>query len=90
MRSPAKTWAEDLKDTGIGVNVLTSGPTATELARAALGEAGMTAFGAMNPLQRMADPAELGAVAAFLASSRTAMSCGVVTASGWRTNSRAT
>jgi NAD(P)-dependent dehydrogenase (short-subunit alcohol dehydrogenase family) len=28
----------------------------------------MKAFAAMNPLQRMADPAEIGAVAAFLAS----------------------
>ncbi|MBB3564364.1 NAD(P)-dependent dehydrogenase (short-subunit alcohol dehydrogenase family) [Rhizobium sp. BK512] len=34
----------------------------------ALGEDGQKAFASMTPLQRMADPAEIGAVAAFLAS----------------------
>ena len=34
-----------------------------------LGLPGFTAYAAMTPLQRMADPAEIGAVAAFLASS---------------------
>jgi len=69
VRNLARTWAEDLKGTGIRVNVLSPGPTATDLARAALGEAGLKAFGDMNPLQRMAEPAEIGAAAAFLASS---------------------
>jgi NAD(P)-dependent dehydrogenase (short-subunit alcohol dehydrogenase family) len=68
VRNLARTWAEDLKGSGIRVNVLSPGPTATELAKAALGEDGVKAFGAMTPLQRMADPAEIGAVAAFLAS----------------------
>lgn len=53
---------------GIRVNVLSPGPTATELAKEALGEKAMKAFASINPLQRMADPAEFGAVAAFLAS----------------------
>ncbi|OXI97309.1 MULTISPECIES: SDR family NAD(P)-dependent oxidoreductase [Burkholderia] len=69
VRNLARTWAEDLKGTGIRVNVLSPGATATELAKAALGEEGQKAYGAMTPLQRMADPAEIGAVAAFLASS---------------------
>jgi len=69
VRNLARTWAQDLKGSGIRVNVLSPGPTATELARAALGAEGMQAFAAMNPLQRMADPAEIGAAAAFLASS---------------------
>lgn len=56
-----------MKGTGIRVNVLSPGPTATELAKSALGEEGVKAFGSMTPLQRMADPAEIGAVAAFLA-----------------------
>ncbi|MDL2400024.1 SDR family NAD(P)-dependent oxidoreductase [Rhizobium mayense] len=68
VRNLARTWAEDLKGTGIRVNVLSPGPTATELAKEALGEEGMKVFASMNPLQRMADPAEIGAVAAFLAS----------------------
>jgi NAD(P)-dependent dehydrogenase (short-subunit alcohol dehydrogenase family) len=42
---------------------------ATELAKEALGAEGQKAFAAMTPLQRMADPREIGAVAAFLASS---------------------
>ena len=69
VRNLARSWAEDLKGTGIRVNVLSPGPTATELAKEAIGEEGMKVFAAMNPLQRMADPAEIGAVAAFLASS---------------------
>ena len=69
VRNLARTWAEDLKGTGIRVNVLSPGPAATDLAKAALGEDGVKAFGAMTPLQRMGDPAEIGAVAAFLASS---------------------
>jgi len=68
VRNLARTWAEDLKGTGIRVNVLSPGPTATELAKAALGEEGMKVFASMTPLQRMADPAEIGAAAAFLAS----------------------
>ena len=69
VRNLARTWAEDLKGSGIRVNVLSPGATATELAKEALGEEGQKVFAAMTPLQRMADPAEIGAVAAFLASS---------------------
>jgi NAD(P)-dependent dehydrogenase (short-subunit alcohol dehydrogenase family) len=69
VRNLARSWAEDLKGTGIRVNVLSPGATATELAKEALGEEGQKAYGAMTPFQRMADPAEIGAVAAFLASS---------------------
>ena len=60
---------EDLKGTGIRVNVLSPGATATELAKEALGEDGMKAYGAMTAFQRMGDPAGVGAAAAFLASS---------------------
>jgi NAD(P)-dependent dehydrogenase (short-subunit alcohol dehydrogenase family) len=69
VRNLARTWAEDLKGTGIRVNVLSPGATATELAKEALGEEGQKAFAAMTPLLRMADPAEIAAAAAFLASS---------------------
>lgn len=69
VRNLARTWAEDLKGTGIRVNVLSPGATATELAKEVLGEEGQKAYAAMTPLQRMADPAEIGAAAAFLASS---------------------
>jgi NAD(P)-dependent dehydrogenase (short-subunit alcohol dehydrogenase family) len=69
VRNLARSWAEDLKGTGIRVNVLSPGPTATELAVKAVGEEGMKVFASTTPLQRMADPAEIGAAAAFLASS---------------------
>jgi NAD(P)-dependent dehydrogenase (short-subunit alcohol dehydrogenase family) len=69
LRNFARSWALDLKGTGIRVNVLSPGPTATELAKEAVGEEGMKVFALMNPLQRMAEPAEIGAAAAFLASS---------------------
>ncbi len=58
VRNLARTWAEDLKGTGIRVNVLSPGATATELAKDALGEAGQAAYAAMTPLQRMAAPSE--------------------------------
>src|ERR1700729_3712496 len=69
VRNLARTWAEDLKGTGLRVNVLSPGATATELAKDALGEEGQKLFASMTPLQRMADPAEIAAVAVFLASS---------------------
>jgi NAD(P)-dependent dehydrogenase (short-subunit alcohol dehydrogenase family) len=69
VRNLARTWAEDLKGTGIRVNVLSPGATATELAKEALGAEGQKAFAALTPLQRMADPSEIAAAAAFLASS---------------------
>jgi NAD(P)-dependent dehydrogenase (short-subunit alcohol dehydrogenase family) len=83
VRNLARSWAEDLKGTGIRVNVLSPGATATELAKEALGEEGQKAFAAMTPLQRMADPAEIAAVAAFLASSDSSfMTAGEVAADG--------
>lgn len=69
VRNLARTWAEDLKGTGIRVNVLSPGAIATELATEALGADGLKAYGAMTALQHMGDPAEVGAAAAFLASS---------------------
>ena len=69
VRNLARSWAEDLKGTGIRVNVLSPGATATELAKAALGEEGLKAYGSMTSFQHIGDPAEVGAAAAFLASS---------------------
>lgn len=69
IRNLARSWALDLKGTGIRVNVLSPGPTSTELATEVLGEEGIAAIGAATVLGRMGDPSETGAVAAFLASS---------------------
>ena len=68
VRNLARTWVEDLKGTGIRVNILSPGAIATELAAAALGEEGLKVYGSMTGFKRMGDPAELGAAAAFLAS----------------------
>jgi NAD(P)-dependent dehydrogenase (short-subunit alcohol dehydrogenase family) len=69
VRNLARTWTEDLKGTGIRVNVLSPGATATELAREALGAEGLAAYGSMTAFQRMGDPSEVAAAVAFLASS---------------------
>ena len=72
VRNLARSWALDLRGTGIRVYVLSPGPTRTELALEVLGAEGMDALGATTPIGRMGDPAETGAVAAFLASSTAA------------------
>jgi len=69
VRNLARSWALDLRGTGVRVNVLSPGPTTTELALEVLGEEGVAAMGAATVLGRMGDPSETGAVAAFLASS---------------------
>lgn len=69
IRNLARSWALDLRGTGIRVNVLSPGPTKTELALEIVGEEAFEALGATTPLGRIGDPAETGAVAAFLASS---------------------
>ncbi|MDB5486999.1 MAG: oxidoreductase [Reyranella sp.] len=69
VRNLARSWALDLKGTGIRVNVLSPGPTRTDLALEVVGEEAFEALGAMTPIGRIGDPSETGAVAAFLASS---------------------
>ena len=69
IRNLARSWAQDLRGTGIRVNVLSPGPTKTELALEVVGEEASNALGTTTPLGRVGDPTETGAVAAFLASS---------------------
>ena len=69
IRNLARSWALDLKGTGIRVNVLSPGPISTELAAEVLGKDGMEVIGASTVLGRMGDPSETAAAAAFLASS---------------------
>lgn len=69
IRNLARSWALDLRGTGIRVNVLSPGPTKTELALEVVGEEAFDALGSTTPIGRVGDPSETGAVAAFLASS---------------------
>ncbi|MBL8894665.1 MAG: SDR family oxidoreductase [Rhizobiales bacterium] len=69
IRNLARSWALDLRGTGIRINVLSPGPVKTELALTVVGEETLDAFGATTPLGRTGDTAETAAVAAFLASS---------------------
>ncbi|MBR0740296.1 SDR family oxidoreductase [Bradyrhizobium liaoningense] len=69
IRNLARSWALDLRGTGIRVNVLSPGPTKTELALEVVGEEAFDALGTATPIGRVGDPSETGAVAAFLASS---------------------
>jgi NAD(P)-dependent dehydrogenase (short-subunit alcohol dehydrogenase family) len=83
VRNLARSWALDLRGTGIRVNVMSPGPITTELALEVLGEEGMDAIGATTVFGRMGNPAETGAVAAFLASSYSSfMTCGEVFVDG--------
>jgi NAD(P)-dependent dehydrogenase (short-subunit alcohol dehydrogenase family) len=68
VRNFARSWAQDLRGTGIRVNVLSPGPTRTDLALEVVGEVAFAALGAATPIGRLGDPAETAAAAAFLAS----------------------
>ncbi|HTU12732.1 MAG TPA: SDR family oxidoreductase [Allosphingosinicella sp.] len=68
VRNFARSWAQDLRGTGIRVNVLSPGPTRTDLALEVVGEAEFEALGALTPIGRLGEPAEVAAAAAFLAS----------------------
>lgn len=68
VRNFARSWVQDLRGTGIRVNVLSPGPTRTELALEVVGTEAMESLGAGTPIGRLGDPAEVAAAAAFLAS----------------------
>jgi NAD(P)-dependent dehydrogenase (short-subunit alcohol dehydrogenase family) len=73
VRNFARSWAVDLKSTGIRVNVLTPGPTETPglmngLARTGMQEKLVAGLIAEIPLGRLGNPDETAAVALFLAS----------------------
>ncbi|GGB40617.1 oxidoreductase [Sphingomonas metalli] len=68
VRNFARSWAQDLRGTGIRVNVLSPGPTRTDLALKVVGAEAFEALGSSTPLGRLGDPAEVAAAAAFLAS----------------------
>jgi len=73
VRNFARSWALDLKGTGIRVNVLSPGATETKKVMDIFATTGMedeiiAGFREKTPLGRIGDPSETAAVAAFLAS----------------------
>jgi len=72
IRSFARSWAIDLKDAGIRVNVLSPGPTKTPgldgLATSGLPDDMLAGLIPQTTLGRMGDPDEIAAVALMLAS----------------------
>ena len=69
VRNLARSWAQDLRGTGIRVNVLSPGPTLTELAAEVVGRDATIEMGATTPTGHVDEPSEVAAAAAFLASS---------------------
>jgi NAD(P)-dependent dehydrogenase (short-subunit alcohol dehydrogenase family) len=81
IRNLARSWALDLKGTGIRVNVLSPGATATPgllnaLAKTGNQDAMIAGLIAQTPLGRISDPDDIAAVALFLASDDSASMTG--------------
>src|ERR1700694_5167046 len=73
IRNFARSWALDLKGTGVRVNVLSPGATTTPgllngLAKTGKQEALLAGLASQAPLERVGNPDETAAVALFLAS----------------------
>ncbi|MCC3303530.1 SDR family NAD(P)-dependent oxidoreductase [Sneathiella sp. HT1-7] len=73
VRNFARSWALDLKGTGVRVNVLSPGATETQKLKDIFATTGVedeivAGFIEKTPLGRIGDPSETAAVAAFLAS----------------------
>jgi NAD(P)-dependent dehydrogenase (short-subunit alcohol dehydrogenase family) len=81
IRNFARSWALDLKGTGIRVNVLSPGATSTPgllngLARTGMQEALLASLASQAPLERLGSPDETAAVALFLASDESSFMTG--------------
>lgn len=68
VRNFARSWAQDLRGTGVRVNVLSPGPTKTDKLLDFLSGEVVEGLASAAPLERLGDPSETAAVAAFLAS----------------------
>lgn len=81
LRNFARSWALDLKGTGVRVNVLSPGPISTPGLDMALSSTGqkdafIDAMVAQLPLERIGRPEEVAAAALFLASDESSFMTG--------------
>jgi NAD(P)-dependent dehydrogenase (short-subunit alcohol dehydrogenase family) len=85
VRNCVRGWIQDIKGSGIRINVLSPGAVDTQSLRDALGmaqgpdqvDAAVKAMGEDNPIGRIADPREIGRAAAFLSSDASSFITGV-------------
>jgi NAD(P)-dependent dehydrogenase (short-subunit alcohol dehydrogenase family) len=85
IRCMVRSWIQDIKGSGIRINVLSAGAVDTPSLRSALGsasgadkvDAAVKSMGEGNPLGRLADPREIGKAAVFLASDASSFITGV-------------
>ncbi|MFC1434028.1 SDR family NAD(P)-dependent oxidoreductase [Streptacidiphilus sp. N1-3] len=85
LRNMVRAWIQEVRGTGIRINVLSPGAVDTPSLRSALADASgadqvdalVTKMGEGNPLGRLARPRELGTAAVFLASEASSFITGV-------------
>ena len=85
LRNMVRAWIQEVKGTGIRINVLSPGAVDTSSLRSALADASgadqvdalVTKMGEGNPLGRLAQPRELGTAAVFLSSEASSFITGV-------------
>ncbi|MFB9868278.1 SDR family NAD(P)-dependent oxidoreductase [Vreelandella sulfidaeris] len=68
VRNLARSWAHDLRGTGIRVNVMSPGPTKTDKVMELLPSEALSEMKRAIPLERLGNPKETAAAVAFLAS----------------------
>ncbi|MEV4612987.1 SDR family oxidoreductase [Kitasatospora sp. NPDC049258] len=85
VRNFIRAWIQDIKGSGIRMNILSPGAVDTASLRSALAmaqgadqvDASVTAMGEGNPTGRIADPREMGRAAVFLSSEASSFITGV-------------
>ena len=75
-----RTWAAEFSPAGVRVNTVAPGPTRTDMVLGAMGEEGAGQVAGTTLLKRLAAPAEIAEVIAFLASDRAAFVTGATVA----------
>ena len=68
IRNLVRSWAHDLRGTGIRVNVMSPGPTKTDKLMELLPSEALSEMNRAVPLERLGDPKETASAVAFLAS----------------------